>query len=92
MRNQLRHLFGFILQPFEQGDESFTHKPLNRKILVAVGALFGMLCAVSITLAIANGQAGYLIPIVVFGGASLVSLVVGLLGSDRAVAKIWGNR
>ncbi|MGB5251718.1 MAG: hypothetical protein WBN68_03220 [Sedimenticolaceae bacterium] len=92
MRNQLRHLFGFILQPFERGDESFNHKPLNRRILVAVGILFGVLCAVSITFGVVNGQAGYLIPIVVFGGASLVSLVVGLLGSDRAVARIWGNR
>ena len=92
MRNQLRHLFGFILHPFERGDEAFNHKPLNRRILIAVGILFGALCAVSITLGVVNGQAGYLIPIVVFGGASLVSLVVGLLGSDRAVARIWGNK
>jgi hypothetical protein len=33
-----------------------------------------------------------MVPIVVFYGISLVALVVGLLGNDRAVARIWGNR
>ncbi len=34
----------------------------------------------------------YIIPVDVFPGVSLVGFVVGLLGTDKAVAKTWGNR
>jgi len=34
---------------------------------------------------------GYLIPVVFFGGAGILCLLIGLLGNDRAVAKIWGS-
>lgn len=36
-------------------------------------------------------DSGYWLPIVVFGGAGLLGLLVGAIGSDRAVAKIWGS-
>lgn len=84
--------FWFILRFFEQGDEPFTHKPMNRKILLAVGALFGILCAVSAYMAMDRGSIEYGLPVVIFFVVSAVCLIVGFFGSDRAVAKIWGNR
>jgi hypothetical protein len=42
--------------------------------------------------AIASDQLGGLIPILVFFVIGFVCLIVGFLGSDRAVAKIWGSR
>ena len=92
MASDPRQIFWFVLRHFEQGDEPFQHKPMNRKILLAVGGLFGLLGTVSAYMALDRGGIGYLLPVVVFFGASAVCLIVGLFGNDRAVAKIWGNR
>lgn len=92
MKNILRKLFAPILNGFEAGDEPYVYKPLNRKILIVIGVLFlGLVSAVAY-LSFDRGEPGYLIPVIVFGGVSLVALVVGLLGSDRAVSRIWGSR
>lgn len=88
----LRKLFSPLLNPLERGDEPYVYKPLNRKILLAGSALFSLLCAGVIYFLPADADKGYLIPAVVFGLVALVGLVVGLLGNDRAVAKIWGSR
>ena len=37
-------------------------------------------------------EPGYLLPVLLFGGAGSIGLVVGCLGTDRAVAKIWGSK
>ncbi|NOX76817.1 MAG: hypothetical protein GXP17_09475 [Gammaproteobacteria bacterium] len=92
MKKWLRKLFFPVLNMFENGDEPYAVKPLNRKILITIGVLFLGLVSVVIYLSYDKGEPGYLIPVVVFSAVSLVSLVVGLLGNDRAVAKIWGNR
>jgi len=92
MDSASRRLFWFLLRHFEQGDEPFVHKPMNRKILLAVGVLFGILGSVSGYMALDRGGMGYAVPVVVFFAASAVCLIIGLFGSDRAVAKIWGNR
>ena len=92
MRNTLRKLFSPILYIFESGDEPYVVKSLNRKILIVIGVLFSFLASVVIYLSYDKGEPGYLIPVVVFSSVAIVTLVVGILGNDRAVAKIWGNR
>ncbi len=92
MKNLLRSLFSPILNIFESGDEPYTAKPLNRKILIVIGVLFSFLSSVVIYISYDKGELGYLIPVIVFSGVALVVLVIGFLGNDRAVAKIWGNR
>jgi hypothetical protein len=92
MKQLLRKLCSPILNGLESGDEPYAVKPLNRKILVVIGVLFLGLGSAVAYLSIDMGEIGFLIPVVVFGGVSLVTLVVGVLGTDRAVAKIWGNR
>lgn len=92
MKSQLRKLFWFILRQFESGDEVYTYKPLNRKILIVVGLLFLVLCTGAVVAAIFQGAPGYIVPILVLFAVGLVCTVVGTLGTDRAVSKIWGNR
>ena len=91
MQDNLRKTFEFILRHFEKGDGPYDYKPLHRTILLVVGTLFGALAVGTIYLSAGSASYGVLIPVLVFGTVSGVCLVVGLLGSDRAVAKIWGQ-
>lgn len=84
-------MFSPILNIFESGDEPFVYKPSHRTILVVLGCLFSGLA--TLVVVFAQGEdPGYLLPVLVFGAVGLVSLLVGLIGNDRAVAKIWGSR
>jgi len=92
MKGFFRKLFSPILGRFETGDGPYAVKPLNRKILVFIGLVFFGLASAVAYLSFEQRELGYLVPALVLSAVSLVSLVVGLLGSDRAVANIWGNR
>ena len=90
MKQQLRRLFAPILNILEAGDEAYEYKPSHRSVLLIIGALFTGLA--SLVLFLAQGEdPGYMIPVLVFGGIGLLSLLVGILGTDRAVARIWGS-
>ncbi len=91
MKDRLRLVFAPLLNLLESGDEPFQYKPLQRKVLIFIGCLFSGL-SLSVLLLNDGKDPGYLLPVMVFGIAGLLSLVVGLLGTDRAVAKIWGSR
>lgn len=92
MKDTLRALFSPILSRFEAGEEPYNYQPSHRTILKAVGALFLLLSLVCLHGARVTAQPGAWLPFVIFFAAALVCGVVGLLGNDRAVAKIWGNR
>ena len=84
-------LFWPILRFFEKGGSATGYKPSHRKILFAVGFLFFVLFCVSTFFALISASFGAFIPVVVFFAISLVCAVVAVLGSDSAVARIWGN-
>jgi len=92
MKKLLRMLFSPILNPFEKGDEAYAYKPLNRKILIFMGLIFAGLTTAIVNFIPEGVGVSYLIPVIVFGLIALVTLVVGLLGDERAVSKIWGNK
>jgi len=94
MKALLRKLFAPILNVFESGTEPYSYKPLNRKVLIVLGGLFSLLDVVVVFISERGGIAPseYLIPVVVFGTVAVVALVVGGLGNERAVSKIWGSR
>lgn len=92
MKNQLRKIFSPILRVFESGQGDYRYKGSYRTILIAVGALFLLLSLVSLVAAFYTAQPGAWLPFVVFFSAGSVCWIVGFLGTDRAVAKIWGNR
>ncbi|HIG79924.1 MAG TPA: hypothetical protein EYQ47_08105 [Cycloclasticus sp.] len=92
MKKSLRKIFLPILSIFESGQKKYSYKESHRKILLVMGVLFLFLSAVSAIAAIVSSQMGGLIPFLVFLMVGLVCEVVGFLGSDRAVAKIWGSK
>jgi len=92
MKKALRKIFSPVLNIFEKGDEAYNYKPLNRKILLFMSVVFMGLAVLVIYFSPDNGDLGYLIPVIVFMALSIVGLIVGLLGNDRAVSNIWGNR
>ena len=92
MKNTLRKTFLPILRIFESGEGEYSYKQSHRKILLIVGVLFFVLSAVSAASAISSSQIGGLFPFLIFFLVGLVCEVVGLLGSNRAVAKIWGSK
>ena len=92
MKTLLRKVFAPLLNLFEQGTEPYEYKPMSRRILLVISVLFSILTAVTFFLSPADAGFGIAFPMIIFGGASFVCLVVGALGSERAVAKIWGSR
>lgn len=91
MKDFFRSLFSPLLNVFESGTDAYTYKASHRTILLVMGTLF--LGLASLVLWSAIGQdLGYFLPVLVFGGLGFVSLIIGLLGNDRAVAKIWNAR
>lgn len=92
MKDRFRKVFWPILAFFEKGGSAKGYRPSHRKILLAVGFLFLVLSGVSLFFSVFAGTFSALLPIVLFFVISLVCFVVGLLGSDSAVARIWGVR
>ena len=91
MKSLIRQLFSAVLSPLESGNEPFAYKPSHRIILVIMSTLFIGL-ATTVAFLIPEGQVGYYLPVILFGGAGLLGIIVGTVGSDRAVAKLWGSR
>lgn len=92
MKEQFRKLCSPVLNIFEKGKEPYSYKPLNRLILLVVSFLFMGLALLVSYLSRHADDLGFLIPVIVFSAVSSVGFIVGLLGTDRAVSKIWGNR
>ncbi|MGH1486998.1 MAG: hypothetical protein ACRBCI_12345 [Cellvibrionaceae bacterium] len=92
MKTALQKLFSPILTGLDSGRDPFVYKPSHRTILIAVGCLFSLLTIGVLFVGLKGDGYGFVLPSLVFGGAGFISLLVGSLGSDRAVAKIWGSR
>lgn len=88
----MKKLFSPILNIFEKGEGLYAYKPMHRKILLVLAGLFLVIALSSLYVAVAFSVMGGLIPTVVFLAGSIVCAVVGLLGSDKAVANIWKTR
>ena len=92
MKSTLRAIFKPILSLFEGQEGEFEYKPSHRFILKIVGTLFFFLSVASLAACIFAAQLGALLPVIVFFCVGIVCLVVGFLGNDKAVAKIWNSR
>ena len=90
MKSLFRSIFSHILNIYESGNEEYLYKKSHRVILIIMGLLFTGLA--SLVYILAEGEdIGYLLPVVVFGSVGLLSLLIGFIGEDKAVAKIWGS-
>jgi len=92
MRRLFENLFAPLLTYLEQGDEPVTYRPSYRTILKAVSALFLALSTALLALVFSTQQLGILLPCLVFFAVGTVALAVAILGSDRAVGRLWRNR
>lgn len=92
MIDLLRKAFSPILETFEAGTEEYHYKKSHRVILIVMGLIFAILATAVAFMAADADNIGYYIPVVTFALVSLVTLVVGCLGSERAVASIWGSK
>lgn len=90
MKQMLIKIFWPILSFFETQEEPSHYKESHRLFLNVVGVLFLFLSMVSAWAGYTSGEVGSLIPILVFFSVGFVALVLGTLGSNGAVAKIWG--
>ncbi len=92
MKTFLQNLFAPILSIFENNNEAFVVKSLNRKIVLFISLVFSLL-AFALPLYMPQLiEMGYWFVMLVFGALGLTGFVVGLLGSDKAVAKLLGSR
>lgn len=91
MKELFIKIFWFVLRHFEKGDGPYAYKSSSRMILLIVGLLFSGLSGGSLIVSLMQGEFAALVPIIVFFAVGAVCLIVGLLGSDRAVATLWGN-
>lgn len=90
MKSFFRKIFFPILKLFEADTGEYLYKKSHRIVLIVMGVLFTGLA--SLVYVLGRGEdIGYLLPVIVFGGAGLLSLLIAILGEDRAVAKIWGS-
>jgi len=92
MKKILTRMFWPILKLFEIGEEAINYKKSHRVALNIVGVLFIFLSLISSAAAYSVGGASALIPVIIFFCAGLVAVVVGALGSNGAVSKIWGTK
>jgi uncharacterized membrane protein len=92
MKSTMRNIFSPVLKVFESGEGEYSYRKSHRTILLIVGFLFWILASVSLVAAVLTTQVAAAIPFLVFFSVGSVCFVVGGLGTDRAVAKIWGNR
>ena len=92
MKIALRQLFAPILNYFESGDGDYVYKASHRKILLFMGSLFLVLSIISLVAAIVASQLAGFLPILIFFIGGFICIIIGLLGNDHAVAKIWGSK
>ncbi|MBT5031864.1 MAG: hypothetical protein HOM55_06165 [Proteobacteria bacterium] len=92
MRDLLTRFCAPILNLFENESDEFNVTPKNRWICNAISGLFMFLAAVVFFASGWQGTSDYLFPAVVFAAVGVTGLIVGVLGSDYAVAKLLGAR
>lgn len=92
MTTMLKKLFAPLLNIFETNNDEYVHRPLNRKIVLFVSVVFALLAFGLPAFMPVLIEMGYWFVMIVFGGLSLVGFIIGLLGSDKAVAKLLGSR
>ena len=92
MKNIVRKLCSPILNMFESDEDEYDYRKSHRTILLVLGGLCFIIASVSFFFTLKTGEFAGIIPISVFFITGLVCEIVGLLGSDKAVARIWKRK
>lgn len=89
MKEVMRKLCSPLLGMFESGEGEYDYKPSYRTILIVLGLLCLVISLISFIMTFMAGQFAGVIPILLFFLTGVVCEIVGWLGNDRAVARIW---
>lgn len=89
MKPALTKVFAPLLSIFETGDEPEHYLPSHRKILLIMGFLFLILSGVSLYFTFRTAVIAALFPTLIFAAIGFVCILVGYLGTNRAVSNIW---
>ena len=92
MKRLFKNIFSPILNIFENNNDEFIYRKLNRKIVIFISSAFFLLAFALPIYMPQLIEMGFWFVMLVFGGLSSVGLIVGILGSDKAVAKLLGSR
>jgi len=92
MHNILGKLAAPLLAVFESGDGPYHYRKSHRTILKVVGLLFLFLSIAAAVAGVVAAMLTAILPALIFLAVGLTCVVVAFLGSDRAVARIWGNQ
>ena len=92
MKKILRELFYPILAIFEKDAELYRTASWKRPVLLIVSLFFiGLAIAVPMV-ASAYLDSGTWAPTIVFGAIGFTGFIIATLGSDHAVAKLFGGQ
>lgn len=91
MKQILKKAFWPILRFFETDEPADNYRKSHRTILNILGGLFLILSLGSASAVIFTGKFEAIAPVIIFFCIGSVSLIVGVLGSDSAVSRIWGK-
>lgn len=89
MKDMFRRVFAPLLDRFDGGGTEYVYKRSHRTILLVVGAIFLTLAVLGGVATVVSAEPAGLLPVLVFLVVGGVCELVGLLGSDNAVANIW---
>jgi len=92
MKTRLRRWFNPILTIFEQDSADLVPSPHARKLLYVLSGLFIFLALVFPLAVPGIVSRGFWFPMLVFLAVGITGLVVATLGTDGAVARIWGSK
>ncbi len=92
MLRQLRRLCFPILRRFEENSQDCRPAGWKRPIVCLVSLILLALAVAVPLIAPADVRSGAWLPTIVFGSMGSIGMIVGLLGSDHAVAKLLGGR
>jgi len=92
MKQLLKNIFSQVLNIFEKNNDEFIYRKQNRKIVIFISSVFFLLACGLPSYMPQLIEMGFWFVMIVFGSLSSVGLIVGIFGSDKAVAKLLGSR
>ncbi len=92
MMQRLRKLCFPVLKHFEENSQHYRTAGWKRPVVCVVSLILLALAAAVPFVAPADVRSGAWLPTIVFGSMGCIGMIVGLLGSDHAVAKLLGGR
>ncbi len=87
-----RQILSPILSPLEDSPKPYAYTRNSRVILWIMSVLFVALAVALAAFLPERTDSSVWIPVAVFGSLGVFGSLVAWLGTDKAVARVWGSR